>query len=68
MVVRGNLKARRAFSERVDSKTNVKWVWDSEVEEVLGGDAVTGLRPEVQDEIEGLDLSMHGEEGYSFEA
>ena len=31
-------------------------------------DAVTGLRPEVQDEIEGLDLSMHGEEGYSFEA
>ena len=44
VVVRGNLKARRAFSERVDSKTNVKWVWDSEVEEVLGGDAVTGLR------------------------
>ncbi|MEQ1946358.1 MAG: ammonium transporter [Bryobacteraceae bacterium] len=31
-------------------------------------DAVTGLRPEAQEEIEGLDLSMHGEEGYSFEA
>jgi Amt family ammonium transporter len=31
-------------------------------------DAVTGLRPEAQEEIEGLDLSMNGEEGYSFEA
>jgi len=31
-------------------------------------DAVTGVRAEDQDEIEGLDLSMHGEEGYNFEA
>jgi len=31
-------------------------------------DAVIGLRPQEQEEIEGLDLSMHGEEGYSFEA
>ena len=31
-------------------------------------DAVTGVRSEAQEEIEGLDLSMHGEEGYSFEA
>ena len=31
-------------------------------------DAVTGLRASDQDEIEGLDLGMHGEEGYNFEA
>jgi Amt family ammonium transporter len=31
-------------------------------------DAVTGLRASEQDEIEGLDLGMHGEEGYNFEA
>jgi len=31
-------------------------------------DAVTGVRASEQDEIEGLDLGMHGEEGYNFEA
>ncbi len=31
-------------------------------------DAVTGVRAEQEEEIEGLDLSMHGEEGYNFEA
>ena len=31
-------------------------------------DAVTGVRADEQSEIEGLDLSMHGEEGYNFEA
>jgi Amt family ammonium transporter len=31
-------------------------------------DAVTGVRVQDQDEIDGLDLSMHGEEGYNFEA
>jgi Amt family ammonium transporter len=31
-------------------------------------DAVTGVRANEQDEIEGLDLGMHGEEGYNFEA
>jgi Amt family ammonium transporter len=31
-------------------------------------DAVTGIRTDEQQEIEGLDLSMHGEEGYNFEA
>jgi Amt family ammonium transporter len=29
-------------------------------------DAVMGLRVEAQDEIQGLDLSQHGEEGYIF--
>jgi Amt family ammonium transporter len=31
-------------------------------------DLIVGVRVEEQDEIEGLDLSMHGEEGYNFEA
>ena len=31
-------------------------------------DLVTGVRANTQQEIEGLDLSMHGEEGYNFEA
>jgi Amt family ammonium transporter len=30
-------------------------------------DAVTGVRADAQQEIDGLDLSMHGEEGYNFE-
>ena len=31
-------------------------------------DAVIGVRVSREQEIEGLDLSMHGEEGYNFEA
>jgi Amt family ammonium transporter len=31
-------------------------------------DAVTGVRASEPQEMEGLDLSMHGEEGYNFEA
>jgi Amt family ammonium transporter len=31
-------------------------------------DAITGVRASEQDEVEGLDLSMHGEEGYNLEA
>ena len=31
-------------------------------------DAVVGLRVQEPDEVEGLDLSMHGEEGYNFES
>ena len=44
VVVRGGLRARRAFSERVDSKTNVRFVWDSEVEAITGEDSVTSVR------------------------
>ena len=31
-------------------------------------DALTGVRVNALDEVDGLDLSMHGEEGYNFEA
>jgi Amt family ammonium transporter len=30
-------------------------------------DALVGVRIEKDDELQGLDLSMHGEEGYFFE-
>jgi Amt family ammonium transporter len=30
-------------------------------------DLLVGVRVSREDEIDGLDLSMHGEEGYSFE-
>ena len=30
-------------------------------------DVVTGVRADATDEVDGLDLSMHGEEGYNFE-
>ena len=31
-------------------------------------DALIGLRVSKEQEIEGLDVSMHGEEGYNFES
>jgi Amt family ammonium transporter len=31
-------------------------------------DALVGVRATKEEEIEGLDISMHGEEGYNFEA
>jgi thioredoxin reductase (NADPH) len=43
MVCRSPLKAKREYIERIDAKENVKFVWDSEVTAILGGDAVTGI-------------------------
>jgi ammonium transporter, Amt family len=31
-------------------------------------DGLVGMRVKPSEEIDGLDLSMHGEEGYNFEA
>jgi Amt family ammonium transporter len=31
-------------------------------------DSLIGVRARAEDEVEGLDLSMHGEEGYNFES
>jgi thioredoxin reductase (NADPH) len=44
MVCRSPLKARREYIERLDALANVRFIWDSEVETVLGDDGVTGLR------------------------
>jgi thioredoxin reductase (NADPH) len=44
IVVRSQLRAKRAYVERAASAANVKFVWDSEVDGVLGNGTVTGLR------------------------
>jgi thioredoxin reductase (NADPH) len=44
IVARSRLKARAAYAERAAAKTNVVFVWDSEVTAVLGESAVTGVR------------------------
>jgi thioredoxin reductase (NADPH) len=44
IVVRSQLRAKRAYVERAAQAANVKFVWDSEVDEVLGNGTVTGVR------------------------
>jgi thioredoxin reductase (NADPH) len=44
IVVRSQLRAKRAYVERAVSAPNVKFVWDSEVDEVLGNGTVSGVR------------------------
>lgn len=41
---RGQLRAQQALQELVKSKDNVEFIWNSEVEEVLGQDKVTGVK------------------------
>ena len=43
VVCRSPLRAKREYIEKLDAKENVRFVWDSEVTAILGGDAVTGL-------------------------
>ncbi len=44
IIVRGDLSARRTFADRAAGKSNVKFIWDTEVEAVLGKTGVTGLK------------------------
>lgn len=44
IVVRSKLRAKRAYVERAASAANVAFVWDSEVDEVVGNGVVTGVR------------------------
>jgi len=44
IVVRSRLRAKRAYVERAASAANVKFVWDTEVEAVLGNGTVSGAR------------------------
>ena len=44
IVVRSKLKAKRAYVERAAGSANVSFVWDSEVEAVLGNGTVSGVR------------------------
>jgi thioredoxin reductase (NADPH) len=44
MVCRGPLKAKREYVERIASRDNVIFIWDSEITEILGEQGVAGLR------------------------
>ena len=44
IVVRSRLRAKQAYVERAASASNVKFVWDAEVEAVLGNGTVSGVR------------------------
>ncbi|MEO6718533.1 MAG: FAD-dependent oxidoreductase [Novosphingobium sp.] len=44
MVCRSPLKAQREYINRLDARDNVRFVWDSEVSEVLGEMKVSGVR------------------------
>jgi len=44
IVVRSRLRAKRAYVERAASAANVKFVWDAEVDAVLGNGTVSGVR------------------------
>jgi thioredoxin reductase (NADPH) len=44
IVVRSRLRAKQVYVERAASASNVKFVWDSEVEAVLGNGTVNGVR------------------------
>ncbi|RPI46137.1 MAG: NAD(P)/FAD-dependent oxidoreductase [Betaproteobacteria bacterium] len=44
IVSRSRLKARAGYVERAAAKTNVRFVWDCEVDAVLGDAGVTGVR------------------------
>lgn len=44
IVVRSRLRAKRAYVERAASAANVKFVWDCEVDAVLGNGTVSGVR------------------------
>lgn len=44
IVVRSHLRAKRAYVERAANSANVNFVWDAEVDAVLGNGAVSGVR------------------------
>ena len=44
MVCRSPLKAKREYVTRLDARENVKFVWDSQVVEIVGDTKVTGVK------------------------
>ncbi len=44
MICRGPLKAKRDYVEKIASRDNVEFVWDSEITEILGEQGVSGVR------------------------
>lgn len=44
MVCRSQLKAKRAYVEKLTARDNISFIWDSEVSAILGEDGVQGVR------------------------
>jgi thioredoxin reductase (NADPH) len=44
IIVRSRLRAKRVYVERAANSANVKFIWDSEVDAVLGNGTVGGVR------------------------
>jgi thioredoxin reductase (NADPH) len=44
VVIRSAISARRAYIERATGTANITFVWESVVDEIKGGDSVTGVR------------------------
>lgn len=44
IVCRSKLKAKRDYIEKIAARENVDFIWDSEVEELLGEDGLSGVR------------------------
>jgi len=44
MVCRGPLKAKRDYVDKIASRDNITFVWDSEVSAILGADGVAGIQ------------------------
>ena len=44
MVCRSSLRAKRDYIEKLAARENVRFIWDSEVSEILGDDGVCGVR------------------------
>lgn len=44
IVARGRLRARRAYVQRATATPNIRFIWDSTIDAVLGDNQVTGVR------------------------
>lgn len=60
IVVRGDLKARRTYVDKAYGKTNVKFIWDTEIDEILGDKGVTGLKLRSRKDGKAGELAVSG--------
>jgi len=44
IVVRGRLRARRAYVQQATATSNIRFIWDATIDAVLGDTQVTGVR------------------------
>lgn len=44
MIARSGIKAKREYADRLDARENVRFLWDSQVVEIVGDNKVTAVR------------------------